>query len=243
MGIENISSDYEEDLSKNIIFKIGFFCIIIMIIYNILNTILYYSSQNIGLNFLSILINSSLGIILGLVIYNSAIIFNMKIGEFAAIAKMIYDFVNILIYLYYNNYLGDLFNSYSLLIIFPGLEDAIKQILFFQLISLIKPIWIDILDLGILGLNLMSIILISNYFYNLGQKRNNFYFKMTSIAFIISLILVIIFALVPFTIFYFCSILLENFFLAISFNIFSTTKLKYIEELSPNYRPIRTEYK
>ncbi|MFX0139986.1 MAG: hypothetical protein ACFFDN_40465 [Candidatus Hodarchaeota archaeon] len=243
MGIVNISSDFEEDLSKNSIFKMGFVCIIIIIIYNILNILIYYSSQSVRFNFISILINSCLGIILGLAIYNTAIIFDLKIGEYAGISKIIFDFAKVSINLYYNSYLGDLFNSYTFFIIILVQDVLIKQILIFQLISLIRPVLIDILDLGIIGLNLISLILISNYFYNLGRTKNNFYFKMTSIAFIISLILVIFYSFVPFAVFYLCSILLEHLFLAISFNIFLTVKIKYIEQLNSNYRPIRTEYK
>ncbi|NVM02867.1 MAG: hypothetical protein HWN67_11055 [Candidatus Helarchaeota archaeon] len=243
MGIDNALSDYEEDFSKNIIFKIGFLCVIILIIYNTLNLFFYYSSFGAGFNFLSILINSSLGIILGLAIYNSAINFDMKNGEYAGISKIVFDFAKISIYLYYNNYLGELYNSFILFIVFPGVNDVIRQFLFFQLISSIRPIWIDLLDLGIIGLNIFSNILISYFFHILGKERNNNYFNMTSIAYIISLILLIIFSLIPFAIFYLSSILLENIFLAISFNIFLTIKFKIIEQLDPNYRPIQTEYK
>jgi hypothetical protein len=243
LGIYNDLSEYEEDFSKNIIFKVSFICIIVLIIYNILNLIFYYSSVGTGFNFLSILINSSLGIIIGLAIYNSAINFDMKIGEISGFLKIVFDFTKISVYLYYNNYLGELYNTLNIFIIFPGLDEVIKSILFFQIISSIRPFWIEILDFGILGLNLFSISLISYYFHNLGKERNNNQFKMTSIAYIISFILLILFSLIPFAIFYLSSIILETIFLAISFNIFLTIKIKIIEQLNPNYKPIRTEYK
>ncbi len=243
LGINNDLSEYEEDFSKNIIFKVSFICVIVLIIYNILNLIFYYSSVGTGFNFLSILTNSSLGIIIGLTIYNSAINFNIKSGEYAGISKIVFDFTRISIYLYYNNYLGELYNSLNIFILFPGFDEVIKLVIFFQVMSSIRPLWIEILDFVNLGLNLFSILLISYYFHNLGKERNNNYFKMTSIAYIFSFILLIIFSLIPVAIFYLSSILIENIFLAISFNVFLTTKIKIVEQLDKNYKPIHTEYK
>jgi len=230
------------DLSKNTIIKIGIVCIFLIIVYNIISSLFFLNNSGGNFNSLSILINSSLGIILGFVIYNIGVIFGKKIGEYAGISKIIFDFVFIVFSLFYNNYLINLEDSFVPLFYFFNLDFPSQILLLVIYYSLVSPFWFQLAYFLINLLVFIEVAFIFNFFYILGNEKDNFYFKTTSVSYLISYVLMLIFYYIPYIIFYLSSILLQSIFLLISLQIIISSKIRFIEQLNPNYKPIHQEY-
>jgi len=235
-------SDLEGDFSKNIIIKIGIACIILIIIYNIISALIFYD-LSVNFNSLTILINSSIGIILGFVIYNIGLNLGKKIGEYAGISKVIFDFILITFSLFYNNYLYSLDKLFSPLIIIPGLDISQRLLRLISYYSSTRPFWFQFVYFLINLSVFIEIALISDFFYILGKEKENLNFKMTSVAYLISYVIRLIFYYLPFILLYLSSTLIENVFLLSSLQVISSLKISFIEQINPNYKPIREEYK
>lgn len=242
MTKDSISTGFEEDSSKGIIIKICFASILIIITFNILITFGFYNSSSFSFNSLSILITSCLGIIIGVAIYNLAILFEIKIGEYAGISRIISDLINVAITLVYSNYLNDLYNSFITWFLYSNLGITFKLVSLYIYYSLISPFWIQILNISMVISNFLWIFLFSYYFYLLGKERNNSFFKMTSFSYLFSFFLLLINYIIPYIFLNLLSILLQNIFLLFSFKIILTIKGNFSEKINPNYRPIHTKY-